>query len=135
VQDYLRRSSAWHDVSRNIQEFQQVHPHNINIHVTVQALNLLHLPQLLEWCQQHQLPVTFGQVQEPAYLSLEAMPEQLRCQSDLESYQAQVQGLAQHVSQTRHQPRLLQQLRQFLDWYDPGQDWRTIIPEWQPYLS
>ena len=135
VQDYLRRGSVWQDVSRNILTFQQVHPHNINIHVTVQALNLLHLPQLLEWCDQHQLPVTFGQVQEPTYLSLAAMPEQLRLQCALEPYQAQTQGLAAHVSQTHHQPQLLPLLSQFLDWYDPGQEWRSIMPEWQPYLG
>lgn len=135
VQDYLRRGSKWLNISRNIQTFQQVYPHNINIHVTVQALNLLHLPQLLDWCQQNQLPITFGQVQEPAYLSLAAMPDQLRSRSALEPYHDQVKGLADHVNHTQHQPQLLQQLTQFFDWYDPGQAWKDIIPEWQSYLS
>jgi molybdenum cofactor biosynthesis enzyme MoaA len=135
VQDYLRRGSNWQQISNNIDQFLEHHAANINIHVTLQALNLLHLPLLLDWCHSRQLPITFGQVTDPAYLSLAAMPDQLRNQHSLDPYHNQLQGLISHVANTQHVPHLTQQLQQFFDWYDPTQAWRGIMPEWAPWIN
>jgi organic radical activating enzyme len=135
VQDYLRRGSNWQQIAHNIEQFCHKFPDHINIHVTVQALNLAHLPKLLDWCQARDLPITFGMVEDPAYLSVAAIPHQLRDADHLAPYQTQTKGLMEHVLNIPHQPILMAQLKQFVDWFDPDQHWISVVPEWNGWLN
>ena len=135
VQDYIRRGSNWQQISANIQQFAQQWPNRINVHATVQALNLAHFSSLVAWCQHINIPLTFDLVQNPAYLSVAAIPPELRNLDQLIPWGQLTAGLVEHVTNTPHQPQLLAQLRQFINWYDQAQQWTKVVPEWQGWLN
>jgi MoaA/NifB/PqqE/SkfB family radical SAM enzyme len=77
IQDYVRRGSDWSTVEKNI---LTAHKHNIliNIHHTTQALTILNLPELLLWCHNNQISISFGLLESPDYLSLSVLTPNIR---------------------------------------------------------
>jgi MoaA/NifB/PqqE/SkfB family radical SAM enzyme len=77
MQDYVRQGSDWPTVEQNI---LTAHKRNIliNIHHTAQALTILNLPELLLWCYDNQISISFGILENPDYLSLSVLTPNIR---------------------------------------------------------
>jgi hypothetical protein len=77
IQDYVRQGSNWPTVEKNI---LTAHKHNIliNIHHTTQALTILNLSELLLWCHNNQISISFGLLESPDYLSLSVLTPGIR---------------------------------------------------------
>jgi hypothetical protein len=77
IQDYVRHGSDWPVIEKNILNAKN---NNIliTVHHTLQALTILNLAELLLWCQDNQLLITFGVLTEPNYLSLMGVPIYVR---------------------------------------------------------
>jgi len=132
VQDYVRRGSTWSLIEKNIDDWNQDH-RPVDVHCTVQCLNILHVPELLDWCDDRKIKITFGLVEKPDYLSLSALPDVLK-QIIAKRIGCRHKGLADILNSYVHDPLLVSKLRDFLDWYDPENHWRGIFPEWREFL-
>ena len=150
VQDYIRRGSVWQQVQANILAWEKVcrmQGKLLPITVTVQALNLYHVPDIVAWSRDLAVQLSFNILQEPDFMSLKAMPPGFRqqCISRLQQVKnewrswnqdqpAKGLDLAAIALSVDHDPDLLERLKQFLHWYDPDQSWRTVLPEWHQYF-
>ena len=133
VQDYVRRGSRWPLIENNIQRWNRQH-RPVDLHCTIQCLNLLHVPGLLDWSNQQGCKITFGFVRDPEYLSLAVIPPALRSQIRT-VLDPCCPGLVDTLQDHEYRPELLPKFQSFLDWYDPDQEWQSIFPEWQALLS
>lgn len=77
IQDYIRSGGDWFQIEQNILEAKQ-HEISVSIHHTLQALSVLDLPDLLSWCRNNQLPIFFGLLENPTYLSVAVLPESIQ---------------------------------------------------------
>jgi sulfatase maturation enzyme AslB (radical SAM superfamily) len=77
IQDYARTGSNWSIVEKNILD---AHNKGIQlfIHHTFQAVTILKLPELLNWCSKNQIPISFGMLDNPDYLSVSVLPASIR---------------------------------------------------------
>lgn len=151
LQDYVRKGSVWTDIERNIDRFiANYGQKNLYIAYVIQSLTLLGLPSLLSWAKQRNIPVATSLLAEPECLSLKSVPTEMK--SDLvkallsastysiplelqDPTSINIAGLCDLIECTQHDRQSLRDLREWLDWYDPEQQWREIIPEWLPYFE
>jgi organic radical activating enzyme len=152
VQDYVRRGSDWNYINQNVHNYiKNFGTKNLYIQHTLQCLTFGHLHHLLEWSKNLNLQINVGFLNDPAYLSFDAMPqellnnicEQLQHQNcslatfdDVENLQSiTVPNLVRLVQENYcYNSALTSKLRIFLDWYDPENKWKKILPEWNQYL-
>ena len=73
MQDYTRNGSNWSEIECNILQAQE-QGIKLTINHTLQALSVTHLDKLLFWCSQHNLPISFGLLEQPDYLRLAVLP-------------------------------------------------------------
>jgi hypothetical protein len=77
IQDWARTGSDWIEIEKNILTAKQ---QGILVAVchTVQASTASKLPELIKWCQQHQLLLDCGVLTNPDYLAVSVLPEATR---------------------------------------------------------
>jgi hypothetical protein len=145
VQDYLRRGSDWQSIEQNILSYQG----HVYIAYTLQALSVYYAHELFAWCNKNNMPINFGILKNPAYLSLDAIPTDLKQTIYDNLKQAKIEfvkdldndvtqeskTLADLILNSSYKPELLADLREFVNWYDPNGKHSQIFPEWQPYFS
>jgi organic radical activating enzyme len=147
VQDFIRRGSNWNTVKQHVLEFGNI---DVSIHCTVQALNFVHLHKLASWCQQHELKLSLGILDQPAYMKLDLLPEHL-IEQGIESILPYTDCLIVEDEDTGTQNQIFDfrkfildnytpdfklrpQLKRYLDWYDSSHEWKNILPEWNSIL-
>ena len=148
VQDYLRRGSTWKDVEQHILEYQQKNPRAVHVHYTLQALSIFHFADLAEWCNKHHIPLNFGLLSNPPYLSIEAIPPDLKkiiharlkhcvfkSSIDTDNDVDQNSNIAQMIIDSNYNDGLLKNLQEFVQWYDPDLNYKKILPEWTQYFE
>jgi hypothetical protein len=151
VQDYIRRGSNWDQISRNIENFVSVYGTDcIYVHHTLQALTVQTIKDLMQWCWQHGIPMGFGLLDTPDYMSLSSVPSHIlkRTALALQEYpvpvvppcysQEPLIDLMGLISQLENQVFCndhLLALRGFLDWYDPAHSWKENCTHWNEWLE
>ncbi len=79
--EYIRYPAKWPEVAKIVTEIRDVvgSHHDLSVSPVYQALNILNLPELLDWCQHHRLPWLLGNsVIHPVYQSPHALPLAIR---------------------------------------------------------
>jgi molybdenum cofactor biosynthesis enzyme MoaA len=141
VQDWVRKGSNWESIKINLEQFCQQMPKSSSVssQCTVQALTLLHLDPLISWTAQHNIPLRFILLTTPECMSVAAIPENIRseCYTRLTKVnQISSSGnLINMIKDTAVDTSNHSTLKNFLEWYDPDQNWKNIFPEWCEYLS
>lgn len=147
VQEYIRRGSNWNTVEKNVLEFGNK---NITVHCTVQALNFVHLHKLASWCQQHNLKLSLGILEDPLYMKLDLLPEYLIKQG-IQKMLPHVNCLITEEQDTGTQRQIFNfeklilnnynfndslqpQLKRYLNWYDANNNWQKVLAEWNSIL-
>jgi organic radical activating enzyme len=129
-QDYVRRHSHWLDIESNILKYQERYNNQgLSIAHTLQCLTVCRVDELFVWARSHDISVGVSELVQPEFLSLAVLPESLR-----EKAQLALGNRAGFLRQIDYRPHLLPQLKQWMDFYDPDQTWREILPEWSPFL-
>ena len=127
VQDYIRKGSNWKSIEENIDRWIDSNPgKKLDLHTTVQALNVSHLNDLYSWASTRPISIGLGLLHSPNYMSLSVIPDDIKIQL-IENARPDVANL---LADATFDPSLLSQLTNFLNWYDPDQTWRCIFPEW-----
>jgi organic radical activating enzyme len=130
VQEYMRRGSDWAACEANIDQYLQVHSKKyLHVCYTLQCLTVCQFGKLQQWAQDRNISVTVTPLIDPDFLSLGSLPPALYplARANL----GQANGLLNDVA---HQPQLISKLRSWLDFWDPNGQWKSVLPEWQPYL-
>jgi sulfatase maturation enzyme AslB (radical SAM superfamily) len=137
VQDYIRKGSSWTQIEKNIDNFLIKYSNsknNLRIHHTVQALSLYHLHELVSWCDLRNIRLSTEILIKPEYMSVAVMPDQMR----LECFQNLIDtrpALVESIQKIDHRSDLIPQLQDFLNWYDPNNNWQDIFPAWQSEIQ
>jgi organic radical activating enzyme len=137
VQDYIRKGSSWAQIEKNIDNFLTKYSNsknNLRIHHTVQALSLYDLHKLVSWCNLRNIQLSTEILIKPDYMSVAVMPEQMR----LECFQNLIDtrpALVESIQKIDHRSDLIPQLQDFLNWYDPNNNWQDIFPAWQSEIE
>ena len=148
IQDYVRRGSNWKKLENNLLSYIAVHStKNLYIHHTLQALTFIHLPKLINWTITHNIPLGIGLLTQPKFLSFSSIPDALLeiiCRMFVNYGDVSINRLDGEVSTKTTMFDLIDivknnfeysvedtvKLKEFLDWYDPDQQWKHILPEW-----
>lgn len=139
VQDYVRRGSDWSQIEANIDRWlRNMSSANLAVHATAQALTVLHLPRLIEWCRQKQIYLEIDILDNPVHMNLSAIPDELKntilAYINTKENCASTAFIAQSLIQCQHDDDTTKSLSQFLEWYDPSGEWKKLFPEWIDYL-
>lgn len=153
VQDYIRKGSNWKYIESNIESYISIFgTENLSVTHTLQCLTLLHLPDLVEWTYKKNISLAVSMLVNPDYLSLNVIPPELfRSVSNVFKQQeftiqsSNQEEMIETVTLSKlaklfeknykHNSELVSKLKMFVDWYDPDQKWKHILPEWLPYLD
>jgi MoaA/NifB/PqqE/SkfB family radical SAM enzyme len=77
VFEYMRWPAKWNVVCENIKKFQEI-TNNISISYTISSLNVFYHQQTVGWFQEQGLRYNHNIVNDPTWLSLSAMPTELK---------------------------------------------------------
>lgn len=150
LQTYVRRGSDWKSIENNVKKYIKYHgTKDLYVSYTLQALTILDLPDLIGWCEDHDIALNINVLTTPDYLSIKSVPNALKqkiieifenCQCKIippplqnEPY-ITFSGLINLLKETQWSSEMTVLLKRFLDWYDPRSDWKQLLPEWAPYL-
>ena len=77
IQEWARKGAKWENIKKNI-ILAKKNRIQISIHHTIQLSTILRLNKLLDWCCEEKLPITFGCLNTPSYLSVKHLPTNLK---------------------------------------------------------
>jgi organic radical activating enzyme len=151
LQDYVRKGSIWSDIEHNIDRFlAEYGSQRLYIAYVIQSLTLSGLPTLLEWAQQRKIPVATSLLAEPEFMDVRSLPTEMKSRlverlskatkysiplGILDPASINIAGLCELIEGTKYDRSAMLDLREWLDWYDPEQQWREVVPEWLPYFE
>lgn len=78
---YIRNPIKWSKVSRNFEKLKSIPNIKMDVCITVQIYNVMHINKLLDWVISQDLPNTmifFNILEEPSHLNIKAMPQKLK---------------------------------------------------------
>jgi len=151
VQDYVRRGSIWKQIESNIIKCITMHPNSLHVSTTMQALTLFHLPELIQWTHTNSIALSIAPLHYPLHHHLNSIPPDLmskcldklaQCNYSIKNYISQdhveditISSLCAMIEDMyQFDSDAFSKLRTFLQWYDPADKWKSILPEWLPYL-
>ena len=131
VQQYMRRGSDWKQCESNIDRYLQSHGHQcLHVAYTLQCLTVGRFHELRRWADERGIMITVTPLVDPDFMSLQALPVPM--------YEPAYQSLgpiSEIFKDVKFDARLLLSLRDWLKFWDPDDHWKSVFPEWQPYLS
>ena len=140
LQDYVRRGSDWTIIEQNIDNFlsyAKTASDNfvVECHSTIQALSISGYADLKKWCQVRGIRHSIFVLEDPVYLSLAVLPDQLRLdtitkieQLDLDN---DVAALLLILKETVYNTDWAEKFIRFIKWYDPNLELLDIDSKWQ----
>ena len=78
---YIRHPIKWNKIARNFEKVKHIPNIKLDVCITVQSYNILHMDKLLDWVLNQNLPNTmifFNILEEPSHLNIKAMPIHLK---------------------------------------------------------
>jgi len=147
VQDYARYGSRWDEVESNILSFERSERKTIQINYTMQVTTVLGMKDLIDWCNQNNLPLSSSIVHDPDYLGAGALPpsvkqtalqmlEGVHFITNEETYSdngaTSGQDLINRISETKFDRMLYDRFIRYIEWYESGKNikrLRNIFPQ------
>lgn len=139
TQDYIRKGSDWSSIARNIESWLE-RGNRLDVHCTLQSLNLLRLPQLMTWCEDRNINIDYSWVDQPYFFSVTSIPSPIRqlISDSLSNHDSwrnpnnqSIHGnVLDFFSEYPHNPKHTNDLYDFLDWFDDKGLWQKVMPEW-----
>ena len=113
LNDYIRKNSDWEQVKENILKANSKVSENFQIEIwsTISALNIMKIHELENWCNSHNLKLSFGIVDSPDYLSVDSVPV-------LSAVQTNNVGILNLIKNSTFSQTKYNDLKRFLEFYD-----------------
>jgi organic radical activating enzyme len=111
--EYQRSNAIWSEVNSNLALFQEMRTRNPNITLqictTINVYNILHLSEIAAWTEQKDFDfVYWNMLHDPAYLSISALPHQLKT------------DIKQHLHGQYFSPKYLSEINNAISFMDQG---------------
>lgn len=133
IQDYVRQGSDWTAIEKNI-----LNAHSqgilINIHYTIQAMSILKIKDLINWCNNHKLNLGFGVLTDPDYLSVAVLPPHIKSiiieQLNNDGHMIE-EGLKKLLLDMPYDLKNYQNFLEYVNWYEKNSNIKllNICPE------
>ncbi len=117
--EYVRKHSVWTEIEASILNAIKNTDAIIKVHCTVHALNVAWLYQLEEWCELHNLEITFSFVYNPDYLSLASVPTEVL---QVASSKIKNKGVRDIIAEYEFSEKLHEDLLTYVDFYDESSE-------------
>lgn len=118
VQDYIRSGSEWNLIEQNLLEAKQ-QGITVSVHHTIQAMSLLGIGSLIEWCKSNSLEISFGILQYPEYLSIAVLPDRIR---KIVKTQVKSQEIIDLVDSVPDRSNSFLKFWDYVNWYEQNHD-------------
>lgn len=117
--EYVRKHCVWSETESSILNAIKNTNAIIKVHCTVHALNVLWLNELEEWCDNHNLQLTFDFVHRPDHLSLASVPKEVL---QLASSKIKNNGVKARIAEYEFDQKLHNELLTYVDFYDESSE-------------
>lgn len=114
IQDYTRNGSDWSIIESNVLSAKEKGI-TISIHHLLQALTILKLTELINWCNDNQLEISYGVLFEPDYLSIAVLPPKIRQIINDNITDNNVKKL---INKLPIMPEKYSKFLEYIDWYE-----------------
>ena len=152
VQEFARAGSDWGNLETNILKAKQ---QDIDVRVchTMQTATILGFKELLEWCSRNKIIIVCNMVDNPDYLSIQALPKKLKekiinaimpyedsfsDRVDQEAGQLTFNKLILKIKDINFNPKLHKRFFEYVEWYQCNKKipkLETIFPELYEYYK
>jgi MoaA/NifB/PqqE/SkfB family radical SAM enzyme len=78
ILEYIRYPADWSEIERNLKRFSGLRNVQISFNTAIQAYNLLDLPNILQYCDNHGIDVHAHFLVGPRYLNVAVLPRKVR---------------------------------------------------------
>ena len=113
--EYVRKHCVWAETEASILNAIKNTDAIIKVHCTVHALNVRWVYQLEEWCNKHNLELTFEFVHRPDHLSLSAVPTEVLQEA---SSKIKNKGVRKRIADYKYSEELHKHLLDYIAFYD-----------------
>jgi hypothetical protein len=146
VQEFARAGSKWNTLEKNILKGIE-NKFDVRIHHSMQTATILGFKKLIQWCKQNGILLSCGMVDGPDYLSIAALPTDLKDQIikdilpyetsfatdvDLESGHMQFNKLILMIKDYNFNKKLHKKFFEYIEWYQSNKQipkLQNIFPE------
>ena len=120
TQDFIRTGSDWNLIEKNLLDAKQAGI-QVKINYVIQAASIFNVQQLLDWCNLHQLDMTFTMLTYPEYLSFSVLPMSLR---ELAIQSIKDQSIIDLLSIQPYHPEKFQEFLRFISWHETNSKYK-----------
>ena len=113
--EYVRKHSVWVEIETSILNAIKNTDVLFKVHCVIHALNVVWLHQLEEWCNLHNLEVTFTFLDNPDYLTLASVPNDVLQTANKKIKDKKINA---RISEYEFSQTLHNDLLEYLDFYD-----------------
>ena len=152
AQDYARLGSNWNTLEPNLLEQLEYNKASLTIMTCLQATTFTRLPELLQWTKKHQIPFAINGLEHPNYLTINAVPDQLKQEvlaklnkvgnyyvdQEAENMALDIKSLLDFIADSKYNKDMHKQFVDYLKFYEKGRSMKKFVdvfPEWEPYLE
>lgn len=131
IQDYIRKGSNWETVKQNIFGVRDKTDANITLTSVIQALNLNHLRELIDFCNSEDLDNNYSIIKAPTYLGLEILDS-----AYIDNCLAHLPELTNYIGKPQYNPELKERFLRWVNWYEQDHklNLKDVNPELWKYL-
>jgi len=76
--EYARHGTKWDNIDKNLKKYNNVKEINFNIWATVNNYNIWYLDELIDYCDQNDIYISLGALDQPKELSIQYLPDYLK---------------------------------------------------------
>lgn len=113
--EYVRKHCVWAETEASMLNAIKNTNAIFKVHCTIHALNVRWIYQLEEWCNKHNLELTFEFVHRPDHLSLSAVPTEVLQEA---SSKIKNKGIRGRIANYKFSKELHNHLLTYIDFYD-----------------
>lgn len=114
VQDYIRDGSNFAAIEKNLLSAKS-NGIAVDIHNIIQALSVLGLGDLIQWADHNEIPVIFDLLEQPDYLSLSVLPEEIR-ERALQGIK--LESVVNLINKVSFAPEKYIEFKKYVKWFD-----------------
>jgi organic radical activating enzyme len=78
VNEYIRYPSSWETIKQNYNQLKNLPNVSIIVNSTIQNLNILYFKDLVNWCNENKIWLTWSVLKEPTHLQIDNLPVELK---------------------------------------------------------
>ena len=151
AQDYARYGSDWNQIEKNILAMREK-TDNLSVLSVLQATTITQQYKLIKWTNTHDIPFTLGELTQPDYLTIKAVPTELKNKAienldQVGTYTVRetgefkaldIKSLIDFINISQYNKSLHSKFMEYISFYEKGKvipKFLDVFKEWRPYFE